>query len=222
MKLTPITSPEWHLALASEYDAQIDLSDYLLPNARALGERGERVKLLADSYDALEEAIMVQFAYVASRLSVTFSERDPYESPEDMFREIRAGQLRVFTGGELPKNHPMSHTVRIPSITSPVRGGEWQTLNNVFRAVHDYFGHYARGKCHPFGVKAYASGGDGLIGEELAYQEHRQTLPPSAYLALTVETRCQTAANNLLPRVVREEGFIEQKAVWLPIWCYAV
>jgi hypothetical protein len=65
--------------------------------------------------------------------------------------------------------------------------------NDMFRAVHDYHGHYESGR-----------GFDLVGGEENAYQAHAKMYSPLAQEALATETRSQTSYQ------ARREGFPRQ------------
>lgn len=74
--------------------------------------------------------------------------------------------------------------------------------NDMFRAVHDVFGHAATGR--PFDPH----------GEEAAYRSHASMFSPEARVAMAVETRGQNSVNNFggLPR----GEFAEQKIAVIP------
>lgn len=224
-----IFSREWHYALACEYDRQEDRSDEIAHNKNSRPYRpyewDRHALAIMLAYDAFIRETHTQFKRMIETcgIDVIFTDEDPYEEPSALFADLDVKVLRVFTGGELPVNHPMRELVRVftgPRMPLPIS----TSINNVFRAVHDYYGHYGGpdNAHYEFGTTAAGLGGNGLTGEELAYQRHKAMYSRDAWLALTVETRCQTAANNLLPRVIETGGFIEQKAVWLPEWCYLV
>jgi len=93
--------------------------------------------------------------------------------------------------------------------------GKEVTANDVFRAVHDVFGH---GK-HGVGFRA--------AGEENAYQAHARMYSPEALPAVTSETRGQNSWVNYGPygaqnRVATPENTIyaEQKTGILPAWAW--
>lgn len=211
MLFEPIINVTWHRALAEEYDAQYDISG-LMDLDRSLPPT---IREVSESYEALSRETLFQYVGLGAQhgIKVKHTHVDPYLSSDALFKDLDAGVLRVFQGGELPDNHPMLKRVFVSL-----------TLNDIFRAVHDFYGHYGSkdSEHYPFATVARGkdTNGIGITGEELAYQRHKQMYTKAAWLALTVETRCQTAANNLLPRVVDTGGFIEQKAIWLPEWCY--
>lgn len=90
--------------------------------------------------------------------------------------------------------------------------GKPMLANDVFRAVHDYYGHAAQG--HKFGA----------TGEERAFQEHRKMLSPEARKALATETRGQNSWVNYGPFGEANRAnpantiYADQKAGLLPDW----
>jgi hypothetical protein len=93
--------------------------------------------------------------------------------------------------------------------------GKEVTANDVFRAVHDVFGHAK----HGVGFRAG--------GEENAYQAHARMYSPTALPAVTSETRGQNSWVNYGPygaqnRIATPENTIyaEQKTGVLPSWAW--
>lgn len=91
--------------------------------------------------------------------------------------------------------------------------GQRATANDIFRAVHDYFGHIANG----VGFRA--------DGEENAWREHSAMYSPLARRAMTTETRGQNSWLNYGPhgeknRTAKTEDtvFADQKTGLLPEW----
>jgi hypothetical protein len=74
--------------------------------------------------------------------------------------------------------------------------------NDMFRAIHDVFGHAATGR--PFDVH----------GEEAAYRSHASMFSPEAKIAMAAETRGQNSVNNFggLPK----GDYAEQKVAIIP------
>jgi hypothetical protein len=109
------------------------------------------------SWRALAKHIDVMFRRLQSRVTVEFTERDPYPSYVEMVNDIREnGHMFVYTGHS---NHPaFSHEEN------------WR-----FRAVHDYIAH--AGGDHAFNLR----------GEMAAYNRHVKLAPPAARLALFTE-----------------------------------
>jgi hypothetical protein len=90
--------------------------------------------------------------------------------------------------------------------------GKPMLANDVFRAVHDYQGHYK-------GNNKF-----GALGEEKAYQQHKKMFSPEAVKALTTETRGQNSWVNYGPYGEANRAnpanttYADQKAGLLPDW----
>lgn len=150
----------------------------------------------AQNYDQLTEAAYRQLAEETGaqfdRLPVEtryHSGEGEYPVPSAMLRDILGeGRLNVFRGGD---PHPYLSDV------DPATG---LTSNEMFRAVHDYFGHGTRGATFRPG------------GEELAYASHSQMMSPLAQMALLSETRGQNSLVNYSPlnaQVIAEQNKIK-------------
>lgn len=177
---------------------------------------------VASSYRALVDGIVRQFCKVEQsgfRIEPWLTAGEPYPTFEAMHHDLRRHRhLFVFRGGELPADHPLA-------AQSPLAiGGIPLTYNELFRAVHDIFGH------------AVGRHGFDAAGEEQAWRAHAVVFPPEALPALTTEIRGQAAwfffgqhlrrADRSVP--VEGDGdfvpvparpFAVQKATILPTWC---
>jgi hypothetical protein len=131
-----------------------------------------------------------QFAELTRMIKVEFTDADPYGSAQEMFADVRRGRLAIY------KTQPdQSHPLLSP----------WD--NNRFRAVHDYFGHFASGRDFS------------RHGEEAAWVRHSQMFTGPARRAMTTETRGQ---NSAFIWINGGREFPEQKAILLPVWCSVV
>lgn len=110
---------------------------------------------------------------------------DPYADAESMVDDVRQRRLKVFASAATGNPHPY------------LSDGE----NDMFRAVHDAFGHAASGR------------GFDPHGEEAAWLKHSAMYSLLARRALATETRGQNCA---LAFHYRGRRFPEQKAVLLP------
>jgi len=114
----------------------------------------------------------VAFQYTILPVKITsYGDHDapPYRDSKGMMDDLlEKKHLYVYSGGE---DHPIFT----------------RKENFKFRAVHDYFGHAARG--FSFGPK----------GEENAWIEHCKLFSPFARMALTTETRGQNSWVNFGP-----------------------
>ena len=88
--------------------------------------------------------------------------------------------------GVVPElRHDFTHNNRLDVLSTKVTGGHrifTNDENDMFRAVHDAFGHLAVGR----GVDKH--------GEEAAFQKHSQMFSPLARRAMATETRGQNSA----------------------------
>lgn len=119
-------------------------------------------------------------------VTVLFTENDPYGSAEEMFSDVRQGLLMIYMTDPETQKHPL-----LPD-----------HVNDMFRAVHDFHGHYMSGR------------GFDRHGEEAAWVRHSQMFTGLARRAMTTETRGQSSALCWLDL----PDFPPQKAVLLPDW----
>lgn len=119
-------------------------------------------------------------------IEVTFQYTDPYRSAEQMFADVRHGHLAVYRTAP-DQSHPLLSNAE----------------NNMFRAVHDFHGHYMTGR------------GFDRHGEEAAWVRHSQMFTGLARRAMTTETRGQNSAFNW---ILNGREFPQQKAILLPDW----
>jgi hypothetical protein len=146
---------------------------------------------------------------------------DPYKSPFDAMREMRASQ----TLGVFPTVAGFGNNDTNPFPGNPMEadtGIQWPygspdgelrpvLANDLFRAVHDAFGHGMEGA----GFRAQ--------GEENAWQAHARLFTGSAVAAITTETRGQNSWVNFGPygeqnqtAKVEDTVFADQKTGLLP------
>lgn len=133
---------------------------------------------VAASYEALARETELQWQWAVDN-GMTFEpwtgkgeaygDNDDYASVYTPDADIYHRHLYFFTGGE-----PNPFMARISKLTG-------LPVNDMFRAVHDYFGHAAVGA--DFGPR----------GEENAWVSHMQMYSPAAQAALTTETRGQNS-----------------------------
>lgn len=146
-----------------------------------------------DSYAAFRMETMRQFAFLVRSvgsagvgLQVEICADDPYGDAAAMMREVSVNhRLRVWGTGECGNPHPLLS----------------DTVNNMFRAVHDTFAHAANG---------FDFSPD---GEEGAWFAHSQMYSPLARAAMTAETR---GINNAFILAYKGKTFPPQRAVLLP------
>ena len=170
---------------------------------------------VAAAYDALIEETLEQWhALIEGGFVFEFIPEgvvDPYPRARDALADMRKGHLWVFptdqgygSGDDAITDHPMLRPVGINV------GGRDLVANDIFRAVHDVFGHGMEGVYF------------GPSGEETAWQSHIRMFSELAGRALTTETRGQNSWVNFGPLGEQNRAdpvnttYSEQKAALMP------
>ena len=117
-------------------------------------------------------------------VTVEVTKEDPYAKAADMMKDANQGRFKVFSTASTGE-HPFFSNDE----------------NDMFRAVHDYFGHAATGR------------GFDPHGEEAAFRSHFAMFSPRARPAMATETRGQ---NSVLNYGDKKGAFPEQKVATLP------
>lgn len=102
-------------------------------------------------------------------IDVEVTPEDPYSTPQDMRADVDRGRLKVLST-ESTGGHPFLSNDE----------------NDMFRAVHDAFGHAATGRQFD------------RHGEEAAFLSHSRMFTPDARPAMAAETRGQNTAFNFV------------------------
>jgi hypothetical protein len=132
--------------------------------------------LVRASYKQLEKETIDQFRSLPVSMSFHKAGEGNYFDSAEMVKDVHLhNHLFVFQGGE-----PHEFLGKIDPQTG-------LSSNDMFRAVHDYFGHAIKG--NSFGPK----------GEEIAWASHSQMYSPLARIAMTSETRGQNSFVNYTP-----------------------
>lgn len=179
--------------------------------------------LVSASYAALARETKAQYEHAYKhgfRADFIDPEKgDPYAaSPRMATEDIRKNNhLSVFPtmAGYGPGGIPEHELRENPMLadTGERWGGKPVLLNDLFRAVHDYYGH------------AKDSVGFRADGEENAWRSHASMYTPLARIAATTETRGQNSWLNYGPHAehnrtapTEDTVFAEQKLGALPLW----
>lgn len=171
------------------------------------------------AYQALIEETMAQYAAARrAGLKVDFMPEsgDPYGNPRNALKDIyQNNHMFVFPtdagfGGSLAnkvEDNPLL------ALTDEKISGKPARVNDIFRVVHDYFGHAKEG----VGFRA--------AGEENAWQQHASMFPELSKRAMTTETRGQNSWVNFGPHAEFNKKaspsnteYAEQKIGLLPEW----
>ena len=160
------------------------------------------------AYDAFKKETLDQFQHLLKAGynfvpdNDTIGQGGGYTGAADMRNDVINNKLlRVFVGGDLPPDHPLAE----PSFY--VSQGHRFNYNELFRAVHDFFGHAHHG--NHFGPR----------GEEHAYRLHSRMYSPQAVPAMAAETRGQNSWLHYGPYSqvpLEDRPYASQKAAIMP------
>ena len=165
------------------------------------------------AYTDLVTETIAQYEYLADQ-GVNFvpwaSVGEPYANSTEMLDDVQNNQRLYYFKTVNPKDqetfgtdisdydgetHPLLKTYGEP--VPDAKGTlHQQVVNDLFRAVHDYFGHTKEG--FQFGPK----------GEENAWRVHSLMYSPSARRAMTTETRGQNSWVNFNQSLRRKDGSV--------------
>ena len=193
--------------------------------ARKIAEEYERMEHAPQNpevkaaYEAMIYETMAQYeAILDTGLEVEFIRGDdPYGNPRNAIIDVvENNHLWVFPTDDGfgssadfdPSDNPLLQETRFTTAE-----GDTMLANDVFRVVHDYFGHIKNG----VGFRAR--------GEENAWQSHAAMYSPLARRAMTTETRGQNSWVNFGPNSSYNQTasgadtvYADQKVGLLPIW----
>jgi hypothetical protein len=166
---------------------------------------------VAASYQALIRETMAQYqAAKAAGLKAEFippGSPDPYGNPRNVIKDIHENNhMWVF-----PTDAGFGSDPSIDVSDNPLLGQSGEsfngipaTHNDIFRVVHDYFGHAKEGN----GFRAN--------GEENAWLQHSRMYSPEALPAMTSETRGQNSWVNFGPHAEANRGASGADTIYAP------
>lgn len=135
---------------------------------------------MADSYRAATEHIRKQYEFMTrpveqGGMGITHEivTEDPYKHPREIADDIRKNR-RI-------KTFATTSTSAGSGEQAPTNQAFDNETNDMFRAVHDVFGHVATGRDFT------------AHGEDAAYRMHTQLFPEAAHAAITSELRGQNS-----------------------------
>ena len=144
-------------------------------------------QLMEASYRQLAKETEDQFRSLPVNMSYHRAGEGNYQNSQQMLQDVYGNRhLYVFQGGD---PHDFLNAV------DPSTG---LNTNEMFRAVHDFYGHAIHGNA--FGAK----------GEEVAWAAHSKMFSPLARLAMTAETRGQNSFVNYTPLNADLKALINQ------------
>jgi hypothetical protein len=176
-----------------------DLADFLETQEHSPDDPAVRA-----SYEALKRETAEQYlAMVSAGVSIEpwdATKGEPYANSAEMVEDVvKNNHLWFFTTdngfGEtgIPDGHPLLENSGLEI------NGKDLVFNDLFRAVHDYFGHTQQG--YQFGPR----------GEFNAWREHSKMFSSDAQGALAAETLAQNAWVNNGKHIRREDGTVPKK-----------
>jgi GNAT superfamily N-acetyltransferase len=169
------------------------------------------------AYEALAKETLEQYKeFAAAGYKVEINNNEPYANSQEMIDDLRNNKrMKIFSTesgfGETKitdkqrKENPLLRDSGIKDVN-----GKPLLINDVFRAIHDFYGHAELG--NSFGPK----------GEENAWNIHARMYSPEARKAVTTETRGQNSFVNFSgvndrvnelreqARELRDEGLFAQ------------
>jgi len=173
------------------------------------------------AYQALADETSAQYQFVKATgikiETIMPGQPDPYpEGPRQVLEDINRGHIWYFPTGDGfgssdfdPTGNPLlNETAEVSD------NGEPMVVNDLFRVVHDFFGHGMEGA------------GFGARGEENAWQAHMRLFSEAAVPAMTSETRGQNSWVNYGPFGAqnradpRNTTYADQKTGIMPSWTW--
>lgn len=161
--------------IAKDYLAAPDFDPAALPHYEAMRDE------IGRQYDFMTKPI----AKGGLGLTHTITAEDPYKAPRDMMSDVAEGRIK-----SLATKSTGSH----PFFTDDE--------NDMFRAIHDVFGHAGSGRNF------------GPSGEEAAFRSHYGMFSPLARGAMAAGTRGQNSTNNFGGQPVG--SYVRGKTIVLP------
>lgn len=139
------------------------------------------------AYDDLVRETEEQARFLRERgITIEIVDEDPYANPAEMMRDVAENRrIRALSTRASNSSHPYLTDEQ----------------NDLFRAVHDFFGHAMTGR------------GFDMHGEEAAWLAHSRMFSGNARRALTTETRGQNSWHHVYGESKR---FADQKVALLP------
>jgi predicted GNAT family acetyltransferase len=221
-------------ALASDYASSKGLSiNHEMPKVKVDPTHGAKIGQAYESmshnpedpnvksaYHALINETGDQFKHLVNHglkvSQIKSGQENPYKTSKDLFNDVKQNNHvwyfpteQGFGSGGSSSDHPMLQPTEFQ------HEGKSMPANDIFRIVHDVYGHAKEG--HAFGPN----------GEENAYRTHMQMYSPEAQKALTSETRGQNSAVNWGKHGAHNRAnphktiYADQKAGLMPDWASA-
>lgn len=214
-----------HLAGEKIYDIDVEEAKKRADAYEAMKNEPNNPEVKA-AYDAMAKETLDQHQHLLDngyKVEIFEGEGEPYKNSDEMLKDLKDNKhLYVLSTEKEFGQNPITEKQRAENPLLRDSGfkdenGKPLLVNDVFRFVHDAFGHGERG--NSFGAK----------GEENAWDVHARMYSPLARRAMTTETRGQNSwvnfgkhlrdENGNIKKVsAKEKPFAEQKMGLLPEW----
>jgi hypothetical protein len=188
-----------------------------IANAFAAMQHNPNDPKVREAYEAMAAETLEQYKdFLEAGYVVEINNEEPYRNSREMIEDLRKNKrMKIFSTESGFGDTQISQEQRAENPLLRDSGfkdvnGQTMLVNDVFRAIHDFFGHAELG--NSFGPK----------GEENAWNVHARMYSPTARAAMTTETRGQNSYVNFSgendavkelqkqARALREEGLNAQ------------
>jgi hypothetical protein len=160
------------------------------------------------AYQAMADETADQFEDIANKgytVELWDGEGEPYANSEAMIKDLKENKhMYIFSTEQGFGEEPITEEQRqqnklLQDSGYKDKNGNTLLYNDLFRFVHDFFGHSERGN------------GFGPVGEENAWDVHARMYTPLARRAMTTETRGQNSWVNFGPQMRNADGTLKKK-----------
>ena len=160
------------------------------------------------AYQAMADETMEQYNAIKKsgvKVEIWDGQGEPYKNSGEMISDVRDNKhMYIYSTEEGFGDTPITDKQRQQNALLRDSGvkdvkGKTMLINDVFRFVHDYFGHTRLGNSF------------GAIGEENAWNVHSRMYSPLARRAMTTETRGQNSWVNFNKSLRNADGTMKKK-----------
>ena len=183
-------------------------------NSKELADAYENMKHepnnpeVKSAFKAMATETIDQFKLVEGKgykVEIWKGEGQPYANSAEMIKDIRENKhMYIYStksgfGNKAITKEQKAENAMLEGTEFTDVNGEPLLVNDLFRFVHDFFGHTEHG--NGFGAK----------GEEVAWMNHSRMYSPEARKAMTTETRGQNSWVNFGSQMRKEDGSMYKK-----------
>ena len=160
------------------------------------------------AYQAMADETMEQYNAIKKsgvKVEIWDGQGEPYKNSGEMISDVRDNKhMYIYSTEEGFGDTPITDKQRQQNALLRDSGvkdinGKTMLINDIFRFVHDYFGHTRLGNSF------------GAIGEENAWNVHSRMYSPLARRAMTTETRGQNSWVNFNKSLRNADGTMKKK-----------